>query len=370
MTPKTVQRARPEKSVEVPPGLLASVPAESWQLTNLQSFLRVEGMSPYRPTRREFLIGAGSLLVLAPYGCGGEESGQGGTTSAGTRTVEHAMGTTDVPTDPGRVVTLDTAVVLPTVLNLGVSVVGSTAYEASEPYPEYLSGSTTANVEGVGYLEPNLERIAALDPDLIVGGVLFAEGIYEELSRIAPTVALELSYADWKEDSRKIAAVFGKPDEIDARIEDFEDRVRELQAALDERLDDPTVSFIRILPDEVRIHTQHHFAGRILEEAGLRRPPQQLAEDSDKTIIEISSERLMDADADVLFYVAGGGGIEESAAREALRRARENPLWNQLGAVKAGRAYEVEESHWLTGGVRAANRVLDDLFDYLIEEGP
>lgn len=370
MTLKTLQKAPLEKPIEVPPGLLASVPTQDWQLTSPQPILRVGSMSPYRPTRREFLIGAAGLLVLAPYGCGGE-SGEGGNTAAReTRTVEHAMGTTDVPTDPGRVVTLDTAVVLPTVLNLGVPVVGSTAYEASEPYPEYLSESTIANVEGVGYLEPNLERIAGLNPDLIVGGVLFAEGIYEELSRIAPTVALELSYADWKEDSRKIAAVFGKPDEIDARIENFEDRARELQAALDEQLDNPTVSFIRILPDEVRIHTQHHFAGRILEEAGLRRPPQQLAKDSDKTIIEISPERLMDADADVLFYVAGGGGIEESAAREALRRARENPLWNQLGAVKAGRAYEVEESHWLTGGVRAANRVLDDLFDYLIEEGP
>lgn len=72
MTLKTLQKAPLEKPIEVPPGLLASVPAESWQLTNPQPMLRVGGMSPYRPTRREFLIGAGSFLILAPFGCGGE----------------------------------------------------------------------------------------------------------------------------------------------------------------------------------------------------------------------------------------------------------------------------------------------------------
>jgi len=321
-------------------------------------------------TRREFLIGAAGLLLL-PAGCGGSEQGGGGgeETAGETRTVRHALGTAEVPLVPRRVVTLDTAVVLPTVLDLGIPVVGSTAYESSDPYPTYLKESKTADIEDVGYLEPNLEQIAALEPDLLVGGVLFVEGTYEKLSRIAPTVAIELSYAEWKEDSREIAAVFGRTDEIDAQIDRFENRAQKFRAAMGERSDDLTVSFIRILPDEVRIHTQYHFAGRILEEAGLRRPPQQLAEDPEETIIELSPERLMDVDADVLFYVAGGGGIGEPAAKEALQSVRTNPLWDQLEAVKTGRAYEVEESYWLTGGVQAANRVLDDLFEYLLGEG-
>jgi len=123
-------------------------------------------------------------------------------------------------------------------------------------------------------------------------------------------------YAAWKEDSREIAAVFGRTDEIDKQIERFENRTQKVRTAMSERSDDLTASFIRILPDEVRIHTRCHFAGRILEEAGLRRPPQQLAED-----------------------------------------------------LETGRAHEVEESYWLTGGVQAANRVLDDLFEYLLGEG-
>lgn len=64
-----------------------STPAQPWQLAIPQPILRVGGMSPYRPTRREFLIGAGSLLVLAPYGCGSESRQGGENTSDNTRTV-------------------------------------------------------------------------------------------------------------------------------------------------------------------------------------------------------------------------------------------------------------------------------------------
>lgn len=62
-----------------------SIPAQSWQLSIPQPILRVGGMSPYRPTRRQFLIGAGSLLVLAPFGCGSDDGAGGETISDETR---------------------------------------------------------------------------------------------------------------------------------------------------------------------------------------------------------------------------------------------------------------------------------------------
>lgn len=46
-------------------------------------------------TRREFLLGAAGLLLLAPYGCGSSvgSGGEGGSGPSGeTRVVEHAAG--------------------------------------------------------------------------------------------------------------------------------------------------------------------------------------------------------------------------------------------------------------------------------------
>lgn len=108
MNQKTLQRAQLEKPVEVPPGLLASVPAQPWQLATPQPILRLTDMSPYHPTRREFLIGAGSLLVLAPFGCSSNgESGQGGeATSSGARAIEHKYGTTEISGTLERIVTV------------------------------------------------------------------------------------------------------------------------------------------------------------------------------------------------------------------------------------------------------------------------
>ncbi|MDQ3508561.1 MAG: hypothetical protein M3494_11190 [Actinomycetota bacterium] len=58
-------------------------------------------------TRRDFLTGAGSLLVLGAAGCGGSGSGEGGEeTSASARTIEHKYGSTEIPESPERIVTV------------------------------------------------------------------------------------------------------------------------------------------------------------------------------------------------------------------------------------------------------------------------
>ncbi len=56
-----------------------------------------------RPTRREFLVGAGSLLLLA--GCGGGAGG-GEENSGETQTITHKYGETKVSGDPKRVLSL------------------------------------------------------------------------------------------------------------------------------------------------------------------------------------------------------------------------------------------------------------------------
>ena len=210
----------------------ASVPARLWQLgPPLAAAVR-------GPTRREFLIGAASLLVLGAVGCGtGEEGEPNENASGGTRTVEHKYGATEVSGTPERVVTVGFSDQDP-VLALGVKPVAVTDWYGDYPYavwpwaqgelgdakPEVLNrGKFT------GATEPNFEQVAALEPDLIVGMYSgLSEQQYETLSEIAPTVPQSGEYPDygmpWQEMTRVAGRALGKQERAEEIIAGVEAR--------------------------------------------------------------------------------------------------------------------------------------------------
>src|SRR3712207_1127869 len=98
--------------------------------------------------------------VLALAACGGAGGGAGG--SEEVRTVGHAMGEAEIEGTPGRVVVLDTGE-LDSAMSLGVTPVGAVEAVEGLGLPSYLEG--TGEIENVGTIEePNLEKIAALEP--------------------------------------------------------------------------------------------------------------------------------------------------------------------------------------------------------------
>lgn len=111
--------------------------------------------------------------------------------------VNHAMGATKVPVNPQRIVTLDGAI--ENVLALGGKPVVTVLNGSLDEQPAYLRGSL-ADVKLLGSFEqPNLEKILALKPDLILGEKGISENIYPQLSQIAPTVLAEYNASDsWK----------------------------------------------------------------------------------------------------------------------------------------------------------------------------
>lgn len=141
-------------------------------------------------TRLPLLI----LPALLAAACGSGDTTPLAEAAETTRSVTHAAGTTEVPTDPQRIVTTTDQNALLPLLELGVRPVGSAGLLSPD-------GSTTfRRTEGVGtsgitftgaYGEPNLEKVASLQPDLVVG-YEFDEDFYDEMSAIAPTVLVQI----------------------------------------------------------------------------------------------------------------------------------------------------------------------------------
>jgi len=255
-------------------------------------------------------------------------------------------------------------VTLEHVLALGMMPVGY-PLDGGAP-PPYLE-SMLDGVESVGTIgEPSLERIAVLEPDLIVGwGEFFVEPIHEELSEIGPTVGTPREgFADWKEDLRYVADVVGAPDRADKLLDEYERRVSEVREGIGpERLQTLEVSVFRAEggTGTLRLVAQGSFASGVLADVGVRRPPSQQV-GGEFGEIDISLERLSEADGDVIFIPTFP---DDEESNEALAEVEASPLWNQLRAVQEGRVYNVDINPWLQGSVTGARLVLDDLEKHL-----
>jgi len=302
----------------------------------------------------EVVLLAVLVFAVAACGGGGSRGGEQGETSG--RTIEHAMGETEVPENPQRVVVLDTGE-LDSAMTLGIEPVGAVEATEGAGYPAYLEG--TEEIENVGTTEqPNLETIATLEPDLILSSKLRHEAIYDELSQIAPTVFTETTGVTWKENFEVHAEALNRAEEGDMIVNDYQGRIDEFQQAMGDN--PPEVSVVRFLPGDTRIYQKESFIGTVLEDAGLPRPPSQDVEDF--AIRNASAELIPEMGGDVIF-VTTFGPEEESTKQEITS----DPLWQQLEAVQQGRVYEVSDDLWMLGiGYTAANGVMDELSRYLV----
>lgn len=301
------------------------------------------------------------IMVFVLSACGGEASeGSGSETTPETRTVEHAMGETEISGRPERVVVLDTAE-LDSALTLGVKPVGAVEAVEGLGFLSYLEG--TGEIEKVGTIgEPNLERIAALEPDLILSSKHRHENIYDELSQIAPTVFAEDVGAVWKENFELHAEALGRTEKARQIEEEYRERTEEFKRGMGDQLDETEVSVVRFLPGETRVYQKDSFIGTVLEDAGLPRPPSQAVDEF--AIKNASAELIPKMDGDAVFVTVYGA--EKESPRQEITN---DPLWQQLEAVQQNRVYEVSDDLWMLGiGYTAANGVVEDLTQYLVRE--
>jgi iron complex transport system substrate-binding protein len=296
---------------------------------------------------------AAMLLVLTLVACGGPAPEA--PVTGEVRTVPHAMGTAEIVGAPERVVVLDTGE-LDTVLALGVTPVGAVAADATGTLQSYL-GDRLDGVQLVGTIrEPNLEAVAALQPDLILTNKTRHEDIYDQLSAIAPTVMAERVGVAWRENVELAGLALDRVPQATAAMADYRAKAEEAGG----RFGDPSqveVSMVRFTGDTVRLYGEGSFIGTILDDAGFGRPaPQRTPE----TFVEVSAEEIGQAEGDLVFFSAFG---DEGAADAATVLG--GPLWSGLGAVGAGNAHEISDDLWYLGiGPIAAGQILDELAGY------
>ncbi|MGO2860113.1 MAG: ABC transporter substrate-binding protein, partial [Brevibacterium sp.] len=297
------------------------------------------------PSRRSVLggvTGLGASLFLAA--CSGSEPSSESTSSA----------------RPERIVALSTGhldhcLALGT-MPVGLAVAVSEATDSSG-IPDYIADAFGADfdldkIEIVGErMSPDLEKIASLEPDLILSNKRGETKLETELTGIAEVVKTNGGSENFKADLGIVADALDQRDKADELLADYEKRAKEWGES---RGNSDSISLVRSKGDQYLYFGRLALASIVAEDAGLTRPKSQQFDD--KASHELSLEKAEELDADWLFHAFPDGKASPT----------ESEVWKKLSVVKADRALPVDVDPWfLNASVVAANRVLDDLQKFM-----
>ncbi|HLS59986.1 MAG TPA: siderophore ABC transporter substrate-binding protein [Virgibacillus sp.] len=288
------------------------------------------------------------FIVLVVAACGNtdeadEEKGDQDGKEAEPITVEHELGTTEVEKNPGKVVVFDFGT-LDTLDKLGVDVVGV----PQNNIPSYLDKYEGDDYENVGSLkEPDFEKIAEIDPDLIIISGRQSE-VYDELEELADTIYLGVDttrYMDsFKENLAVIGEVFDKEDEVAEEQEQIEDAIASLQEKAE--ASEQTGLIILANDDKISAYGPNSRFGIIHDVFGVEAADEDI--EASTHGMNVSFEYVVEKDPDLLYVVDRSAAIgEESSAKKIV----ENELIKETKVYEDDNITYLDPEYWyLSGG--------------------
>lgn len=264
----------------------------------------------------------------------GAASEQQADAQAATRTVSTPRGDVEVPAEPQRVAADQYMGYL---LKLGIIPVGVRTLMLDEGWfaAAGITQDMLAGIEDLGGGFPmNLEKLAMLEPDLIIASV---DTEVEQFEKIAPTVFMP--YWDGESTSgpldkfRKLSEVFGKQQEAEAWIAEYEGKVAEARKALEGVIKEgETVSVLQIADKAAYVFgaTGGNYGSSTIYEM-LQLPPTESALAMEEGFKSISLEALPEYLGDHVFVYNG--------TPEPLKQVMDSEMWKAIPAVKNNQVY-------------------------------
>ena len=285
------------------------------------------------------------------------------------RLIPHVMGEIILPATPQRIVVLEWTYV-EALLAIGIQPTGVADIEGYNAWVK-IPVALAPDVVNLGTRQdPNLEAIAALEPDLIIATAFRVTESYDELSAIAPTLVFDnyptdmTHYENMRETFLAIADIVGRQSEGEAVLAEMEAKFAEARTQLEAagRAGEKFAlaqAFSNDNQAQVRLFTDNALATQVLVQLGLENgwddAPQQYG------FSTVSVEALPELGDLNFFYVVQDD--DNVFASEAVA-----PLWENLEFVKNGHAYPLGGDTWLFGGPLSVSLLVDIMVDALVGE--
>ena len=245
-------------------------------------------------------------------------------------TVQHKLGTTKLNSKPKKIAVLELSF-LDSLHNLDIDPVAIADDGETNKVTDVTNGEKIDYVSVGDRKEPNLEELSSMDLDLIIADTSRHSEIYEDLSKIAPTIVLDSidsSYDEYIENFETIAKIVGKEDVAKTKIEEAEKVLSDVKDKAKDKVSDEEVLTVSPKNDEYTAHTSSSFVGQVLEKAGFKNAIQ-----SDDREASLSLEQLVEINPDIIVY------MRDDIDTTIYTEWKDTELYKSLDAVKNNKVY-------------------------------
>ena len=245
-------------------------------------------------------------------------------------TVQHKLGTTKLNSKSKKIAVLELSF-LDSLHNLDIDPVAIADDGETNKVTDVTNGEKIDYVSVGDRKEPNLEELSSMDLDLIIADTSRHSEIYEDLSKIAPTIVLDSidsSYDEYIENFETIAKIVGKEDVAKTKIEEAEKVLSDVKDKAKDKVSDEEVLTVSPKNDEYTAHTSSSFVGQVLEKAGFKNAIQ-----SDDREASLSLEQLVEINPDIIVY------MRDDIDTTIYTEWKDTELYKSLDAVKNNKVY-------------------------------
>lgn len=241
-----------------------------------------------------------------------------------TITYQSENGKVEVPANPQRVVVLSSFA--GNVMSLGVNLVGVDSWSKQNPRFD----SKLKNVAEVS--DENVEKIAELNPDLIIG--LSNIKNVDKLKKIAPTVTYTYGKVDYLTQHLEIGKLLNKEKEAKTWVDDFKKRAQTAGEDIKAKIgEDATVSVVENFNKQLYVYGENWGRGTeiLYQEMKLKMPEKVKEKALKEGYYALSTEVLPEFAGDYLIV---------SKNKDTDNSFQETESYKNIPAVKNNRVYE------------------------------
>ncbi|HDR7622650.1 MULTISPECIES: iron-hydroxamate ABC transporter substrate-binding protein [Bacillus] len=276
---------------------------------------------------KKFFISLTVLFVLVMSACSNgstDKKNDAKGKKSETITYQSENGKVEVPANPQRVVVLSSFA--GNVMSLGVNLVGVDSWSKQNPRFD----SKLKNVAEVS--DENVEKIAELNPDLIIG--LSNIKNVDKLKKIAPTVTYTYGKVDYLTQHLEIGKLLNKEKEAKTWVDDFKKRAqtagKDIKAKIGE---DATVSVVENFNKQLYVYGENWGRGTeiLYQEMKLKMPEKVKEKALKEGYYALSTEVLPEFAGDYLIV---------SKNKDTDNSFQETESYKNIPAVKNNRVYE------------------------------
>ncbi|ARC86321.1 iron-uptake system-binding protein [Clostridium argentinense CDC 2741] len=298
--------------------------------------------------KRLLVLTLSALVAVGVTGCGSKNNNEEGSANA-NKEVQQSTNESQqenkekkitylgkeytVPSKNAKIVITGTMESMEDALMLDVKPLG--AITVGGEFPAMFK-EITAETKPIGEkIQPNIETILSLKPDIILGSTKFPAETLEKLNKVKDTIPVSHISTDWEDNLMLMGQLSGKEDKAKEIIEKYKEDAKEAKEKLGDKMKDKKVVTIRIRSGNIFIYPETVFFNPVLyNNLGLTAPEPVKAAKAQE---EISLEKFSELNPDYIFVQFSEN--ENADKPKALEELNNNPIWKSINAVKEGKVF-------------------------------